>query len=65
MNKEGEINEDDKMAKHTIFSCLSAHTIKTKGERKRDMRVSTQEEPSQNGYKKQMTRCCPPDFILQ
>lgn len=35
MNNERESNEDDKMAKHTIFSCLSAHTIKPKGERKR------------------------------
>lgn len=40
MNNEGEINEDDKMAKYTIFSCLSAYIRKSKRERKWDLRVS-------------------------
>ena len=34
MNNESEINEDDKMAKYTIFSCLSAYIRKSKRESK-------------------------------
>lgn len=52
MNTEGEISEDNKMAKTLNFSFLSALYKKPKGERKKHLRIVMWEQLSQNGYKK-------------
>lgn len=58
MNIEGEINKDNKMVKMLnffIFTCFVQENQK-KIVKNKDLRVIIKQQPSQNGYKKQVTR---------